>query len=649
MNDAAALLADNPLFAGFGAVELEALARMARPVHIGGGGVLFYEGSAPDAFYLVISGRLCAVIGDDHVAGEIARTESIGEIGVISGAARNATVYALRDSWLLRIARDDLMRVVTEHPSALLTIIRVVISRLKQTPHDARLAAARRSRAITVVPARAGLDVQGFTHRLVTALDDVHGRGAGLVGALQVDSALGAGASRIEQANPASVQVSDWLARLETRYRHLLYQANDPVAGAGTDAWTLRALRQADRVLLLVDSTDLALDSAVLEAFRALPRHAPLDVVLLRPDGAPAGPVAAWRRLSQAQGHYFVRPPLGPGAMGDTLTRVDTARLARQLGGHGVGLVLGGGGARGFAHIGLVRALAELDLPVDLAGGSSMGAFFAALLATGADWKDMRAIAHDTFVSHNYLNDYVLPIPRVSLIKGRKFLGRLRQIFGGQTIEGLRTPFFCVSTNLTRGQAFVHDEGELAMAIATSMCVPGYAPPVGYNGDLLADGAVINSLPTDVMEGLGRGPIIASDVSTEGDVRAPGVVGFDPEVLLRPQNPATAVNLVDVLFRTATLTSESGVRARARRADCYLRMPVGDSRMFDWSSLDTLIERGYRHAMAEPQRAALLALAAGQAPADAVTRALSPREGPMNGTGPTGRSAYALADAASLR
>ena len=273
----------------------------------------------------------------------------------------------------------------------------------------------------------------------------------------------------------------------------------------------------------------------------------------------------------------------------------DLSSLARQLTGHGLGVVLGGGGARGFAHIGLLRALDELKLPVDLIGGTSMGGFIAALHAFGYDWRMISEVMRDTFVKRNLLSDYLFP--RVALIEGKKLRRHLMAIFGEAQAEQLAKPFFCVTTNLTQGSAMVHSEGPLASWIATTMCIPGVAPPVAYRGDLLADGAVVNSLPTDVMQNLGRGPIIASDVSTEGSIAAPGVEGPDFEAVFRKDAQGKRVNLIDILFRVSTLTSESGVKARAARADLYLRMPVGGIQTFEWKLLDQIVEKGYRHAL----------------------------------------------------
>ncbi|MFX5839433.1 patatin-like phospholipase family protein, partial [Acinetobacter baumannii] len=127
--------------------------------------------------------------------------------------------------------------------------------------------------------------------------------------------------------------------------------------------------------------------------------------------------------------------------------------------------VLGGGGARGFAHIGLIRALEQLQIPVDVVGGTSMGAFISALLACGFDSVEMEHIAHETFVARNYLNDYTMP--KVSLIRGERFHARLQAIFGARRIEELRRTYYCISTNLTTGLPMVHDRGNLASWVGT--------------------------------------------------------------------------------------------------------------------------------------------------------------------------------------
>lgn len=577
--DIRSVLAQTQLFVALSRPVLDQLVEATRVRHLRGGQTLLSAGAPADSLFIVAVGRLRVALPNGQVVTEIARLQPVGEISMLSGEARTATVYAIRDTTVLEIDRATLYAVFQQHPSALLTMSRMIIGRLRQTQREAKLESSRRSRSIALLPATPRIKIEDFANTLCRELS-----ACGKVEQLdpaRVDAALGVGAAATRSGACENEEpLVEWLQEQELANRHLVY-----VAGAESSPWSRRCVRQADRVLLLADASEPPQQSPILAELRESGIRAPIDLVLLRPGAAPAGRVLDWRETVGANAHYFLRP-------GHTR---DIARIARSLTGRAVGLVLGGGGARGFAHIGALRAMEELGMQIDAVGGSSMGAFISALYACGHSSTDILRVARETFVSRNLLNDFLFP--SVSLIRGRKFLRRLEDIFGDLQIEQLRTPFYCVSTNLTRGHAHVHDRGPLHMWLATSMCIPGVAPPVAYKGDLLVDGAVVNSLPTDVMQALERGPIIASDVSTEGGIGAPGIEGPDPEALLNWSNSAQRPSLFSILFRTATLTSESGVAARAERADLYLRMPVTGIGVFDWKRIDELADLGYRHAL----------------------------------------------------
>jgi predicted acylesterase/phospholipase RssA/CRP-like cAMP-binding protein len=573
-------LAQCSLFANLTPEALDRLAGICQPVELRGGQQLIKIGTRSDYLYIAVLGRLRAQLADGSVAGDIGRLEPIGEIGLLSGEPAGADVHALRDSLLLRIGRADLIEFVTAHPISLLAMTRTIVHRMRRNQRQTMLESVQRSRSFSIVPGSPLIAAGVVARRLHEALQRCS-QGAELIDAATIDSALGPGfASSPMDQSESHLQLMSWLNERESGEHHLLYSAE-----ASEGAWAERCLRQSDRILFLVDVRSPPRRSELLDTLRSLELPAPVDLILLRDKSAPAGDVAGWKKMLGANAHYFLRPD-EPG---------DYAAIARQIAGRGVGLVLSGGGARGFAHIGLIRALEELKIPVDLAGGTSMGAFCSGLLASGHDSNAIRRIAYETFVTHNYLNDYVLP--RVSLIRGRKFLARLRSIFGERLIEDLQVPYFCVSSNLTKAKTMVHDSGLMAVWIGTSMAIPGMAPPVVWRGELLVDGAVTNGLPTDIMHALGRGPIIASDVSTEGGLRAPGVEGPDPEALLRRTSNRSKVSLMQILSGGMALTSESGVRQRAGRADLYLRMPISGIALFDWKRLDEIIDRGYEFAM----------------------------------------------------
>ncbi len=536
------ILSQCRLFAGLAPPALARLQTLCTEQELRGGETLFTFGKPAEYLYIVVLGRLRAVLADGTVAGDITRLEPVGEIGLLSGEPHGADVHALRDSLLLRIARDDLLDFVITYPLALLEMTKVIVHRLRRNQRQALLDTARHAQSMAIMPAHDGIDIADVTRRMQQALES-SGTPVQCLDVARVEETMGAGAAEKLLADPhAHQRLMNWLDEHERSDTSLLY-----CAGTENNAWAECCMRQCDRVLVVADAARAPADAAMLDTLRRLELRVPVNLLLLRPDNASAGDVAGWRKQVGATTHHFLRPD----------SARDYASLARQLTGRGLGLVLSGGGSRGFAHIGLVRALEELGIPLDLTGGTSMGAFFSALLACGYNSREMTEIARETFVSHNYLNDYVLP--RVSLIRGRKFLNRLHTIFGERRIEELRTPYFCVSTNLTQASTMVHDSGPLFTWVGTSMAIPGVAPPMVYNGDLLVDGAVTNSLPTDVMQELGRGPIIASDVSTEGGLKAPGIEGPDPEALLRRDGNRAQVSLIDILFGGMALPSESGV------------------------------------------------------------------------------------------
>lgn len=582
--DIPALLHQTRLFSSLPQRALRELEKIGAVCGYPGGSSVYELGSPADHLYVVLTGRLRAVDGAGRLAVEVGRLETIGEIGFISGASRSTHVFAARDSLVLQLDRERLLPFLHRHPEVMFKLSQSVVKRLTQSHRSSALDAAQRPRSFAVLPATPDTD-----HREVARLLQLAISGNPLrqvLDAHAVDQILGAGTAQSEHSE-AQGQVSSFLADREAATRHLFL-----VSDSSASTWTRRCLRQVDRILLVVDMRHAATLTPMLQALQQTSSRAPVDLIVLRGPGDALSRVHQWKALSRAAGHYFLDPAQDG----------DAHRIGRSLSGRAIGLVLGGGGARGFAHLGLLRALDELGIPIDVIGGSSMGAFIGALRATGHSPAQALALTHQTFVQRNLLNDYLLP--RIALIRGRKFMLQMESLFGEQLIEELPLPYFCVSTNLSRGRPEVHDDGRLSTWVATSMAVPGIAPPVAWRGDLLCDGAVVNALPTDVMAGLNRGLIVASDVSTEGAIGAPGVEGPDPEAVLRPYNrreladtTGKKATMLSILFRTATLTNESGIGARAAGADLYMRMPVSHVGMFEWKKLQECERIGYLHAL----------------------------------------------------
>jgi len=198
---------------------------------------------------------------------------------------------------------------------------------------------------------------------------------------------------------------------------------------------------------------------------------------------------------------------------GGSSTRHSCARseVADRRRGHGYGLVFSGGGARGFAHLGALRALREQGVPIDQVAGCSMGAVLAATIALDHDDDTLWEVVQR---QSRRLRDCTLPI--VSLLKGGRISRSIEHTFGSWDIEDLWLPFYCVSTNLTTSQLEVHRRGSAAIAIRASVAIPGVLPPVPCDGDLLVDGGVMNNFPFEMMRDNSTvATIIAMDVARD--------------------------------------------------------------------------------------------------------------------------------------
>lgn len=174
----------------------------------------------------------------------------------------------------------------------------------------------------------------------------------------------------------------------------------------------------------------------------------------------------------------------------------------------GVVLALGGGGARGLAHIGVLEALAERGVPVKAVVGTSIGAEIGAFLAAGMPVAEMREVA----TGFDWRLTLQLFFPDLSdggLVSGKRILSWLEEKLGHVAIEELAVPFAAVATDLEKGEEVVLDRGSLVQAVRASVSLPGTLAPLRIDGRVLVDGGVVNQVPADVARRLFGGPVVA--------------------------------------------------------------------------------------------------------------------------------------------
>jgi predicted acylesterase/phospholipase RssA len=350
------------------------------------------------------------------------------------------------------------------------------------------------------------------------------------------------------------------------------------------------ALRHADLIVLVAKAgSDAALrawERTLLAGDGPVARRA----LVLCHEGAPASlsGTGEWFKDRHFDFHVHLRSSV-PG---------DLSRLARVISGNALGLVLGGGAARGFAHLGVYRALHEAGTPVDWLGGSSIGAVMAASMATGLEPAAVTERARRAFVHGKPFGDVTLPI--ISFLRGRRMERLIDEHLAGD-IEDLPLPFFCVSSNLGQGTVQVHERGSLTRALRASVSLPGIFPPAVINRQLAVDGGILDNLPVDLMRARPVGRVVAVDVTTRRDyavdydmVPSPWAVLAGRTLPLRKRYRVPSP--VSSMLMAMSIGTMAATRAAGQRADLLIRPPVDRYSFTDVRMFDRVVEAGYEAA-----------------------------------------------------
>jgi len=546
--------------AGLDSPTLEALAAGAVHFSLPAGSSLFEVGATADGVYLVASGRLGVQTGPsaDWTA-EIERGELVGESGWLLKERRNAGVLALRDTELLLLPNFMLDEIAGGSASLSLALARLCARRLRRSNRREQM--LKRARVFAVVPNSMEIDVIEVATQLVAEL-------------------ARSGRAELVWDVRAHAHTSEWFNRIEELNEYVVYVA-DPTASG----WTRQCCRHADVVLLAAQARAEVRPwpGDVMEIAGGC--RARVELALLHEGCFEAGAATRWLKLNNVAQHHHI------------VAAADFGRVARLLTRRGVGLVLSGGGARGFAHLGVIRALREARVPIDYVGGASIGAIIAGGVAMGWSDEEMRLRYRRSFVDTNPVNDYTFPL--VALTRGRKVSRLLQREFGEVLIEALRQPFFCISANLTTGRVLEHRDGSLSSALRASVSIPGVMPPVFRGEQILVDGAAINNLPVDIMQARAPGLIIGSDVGAERSFAANCGAPDEPpfwKFFAHGRRGKRHINIFQILMHAGMVNSTTGAAAQRELADVLLKPPLSNIDLLNWQAFDRAIEAGYDYA-----------------------------------------------------
>jgi NTE family protein len=537
------------------------------------GGVALVEAGEPaSGLYRLVAGRLAEV---ETVTGDAERVTAVHRPGALIGAAAilsdqpsKTTVIALRDSELQSIPTERAMALMRRDPQFLTELARSALGGMgAAAPAD-----QRKSSILGFVSVCDGIAMRELTERLARAM-----RALGVRVAV-----LGAEADE----SPPTL-----LSALESEHDYVLMAVERQDLKFA--AW---CGRQIDR-LILVGGADTPLpEGPITFAAAAIQRHRLLDFILVQPaDSRRCADSDRWLSAAPASRLFQIRLGDGP----------DMARLARIYAGKSVGLALSGGGARAYAHVGVVRALRALGVPIDFLAGTSMGAVVAAGVAMGWDLEELDRRIREAFVESSPLNDIAFPL--LAMTRGRRVDERLETHFGDTQISDLWRPFACVSTDLTSGGPYIHRRGLLRRALRASLSLPGVLPPVVEDGHVLVDGALVRNLPVDVVREQHDGVTIGVDVAVSQGL-------MPDDLLLRPSGWRWLTSgawrkgppIVSVLIRSATLPSVAAIAAVRDSRIVEIIPRVEGVELQDWGAYDRSSEAGYRATMDAADRLASL-------------------------------------------
>ncbi len=586
------MLAAHPLTEPLDPADRRTLSALVRVIDLESGEVLVHQGDVGDAAYLVVAGRMVATV-DGRDMGVIGRGETVGEMALITDEARSATITARRWTRTLRLGAEDFAGVVAGHPEVHRRLNALLVERLRGT-----LIGRPAWVGHATVVGLAAVDsaaVVNFARRLERALAGQGGRVAtiDLGHATHTDTPTDPRTrtdSATHTATATHVGPGDRSA-VDDAMGHHIYELethNDVVLVVTSIDRLVGPGQRFDRTLLLVDA-----DGPI----PPLPAGRLDDLVLQQPGHVelPTGTSRWLDALAPTRHHHVRRDPV-PGADGD----VEVDRLARRLLHRERVLVLGGGGARGLAHVGTYQALVASGIDFDAIVGVSAGAMFGAGMAM--DWSPARSVewSERTLIEGGRIIDFTVPM--VALSSGRRLTEGLRDSLGEQVeLEDLWRPLTCVSADLTSLTVRLDQRGPLWMAVRASVSVPGVFPPLLVGDAVLVDGGVIDNLPVDRARQLHPGAtIISSDVGRRHeplnvDLPAGGIVGGWQTTWDRVGRRRDTTSMVKLLYR---LTALGGGATSQSRGEVHIEHVLDGIGLFDFGSARPAIDAGYERTMA---------------------------------------------------
>eukprot|EP00439_Symbiodinium_sp_Y106_P039692 s2058_g4.t2 len=638
---------------------------------------LYRQGDPMCGFFIVLSGRLVALedAADSapvprmpqlrsravpsppgiRVREVLLRGSLCGELDCLRNATYSQTVQASRDTEVCRVSPMLLQLVALEFPRAILHFSSQIG---RKPPQSEASASAKYKTTITVVPATADVDINRVCSRLTAALN-VLGNAMHITPSTDLFCAAPGVQGAVRNLDEG--RLARLLADLEERNHWLVYEAEAPGSKGVTD-WTRRCVRQADIILVATNFNgqgrgDVPQTLNEKHVRDAAPLFVTRELLLLHKGvQGKSGKVsklssmddwfvgAAARADSLRPGvtgfvrHHLFAPHRGGGMMRSTRhylnprqwasswhhvrvghgDSVDWNRCARLLAGKAIGVCFGGGGARGNCHFGVIKAMQELGIPIDIVSGTSFGALAGAMYSMSAPEPSslpalVKRVMTKQFSARKMMLD--LNFPRTAYFTGAYLNSVLKEIFARRRLEDLLIPFACTSTDIVHFEEKVHRDGPLWRVIRASMSLVGFVPPIPHqerredgkvSTTLLVDGGYVNQYPIEALKDHGAGTVICivacpdyAPVCTDyGDVVRGGLVSLQRRFGCCRRASGDPPSQAEIQERLMFLV-EAMKESHSSRADLVICPDITNYGLLDFAKFEEISQSGYEAALPE--------------------------------------------------
>lgn len=538
-----------PIFANLKPAEKNLILQKSKIVEFRKGDIIYKRLDAPDAFYCVVSGRvrIYNIIGGEKETLEYLNCgKYFGMISLLTGEPHSVTAEAANDSKILKIDKQDFQTILEKVPQLAIDLSKTLSRRLRKK--DTLEKRIFESHIISVYSAAGGTGCTMYAFNLALSLRKETARGVILVdiskstnGAPRVkldgQFLLEASIREFMLKEPLSGMgiLNIWHDQIDSTYSANLNVLLTYLTGeyhyvvvdlpALMDEAVFQTLSQSDMIHIITDchEDNLIKTKNLISQLFAQVKY-PQEKIKVILNIKKEEPRFSDERIAKTLSSkiYATLPWLKPEEQVERVVLEQphteyaraVRRIAREIGGVRVGLVLSGGAALGLAHIGVIKVLERENIPIDIVVGSSMGALIASLWAAGLSSDDLEQIALEFNQNKKKVFRLLVdPIfPKMSFFKGRQIRRLLTRYIGNQTFKDLKFPLKVVALNLSRREEVVFDSGSLVDAVMASIAIPGIFSPVKIKHDLLIDGGTIAPLPLGPLVKMGIKKIIAVNV-----------------------------------------------------------------------------------------------------------------------------------------